>query len=278
MPKFKTVNFCFVDQEENHHSDKFEFSAKICINAKGMFYVNLPTFVVESFRSVGIDTGQKTKLNRQSAQTETEGYFESDTFDGLLAEINALGQDYVSKEIVSQRLMIEYAVETDCHYAVENGGVFPNGYYIKNKEAGNYWRSGTLRELTSGSTVYGFQIYARPFLEVVYRYRSGKSFTKKLFSSSFLEEIGENGKWLADVVRQMSPRQGTLHEIEYTEGIAGFFRSLFESLFQLNERLAEGLTPERIKLLADSRPNAKNFPLLLSEGIVTESKKNKSRD
>lgn len=226
MPKFKTEKFHFSDRNERECSDVLEFSGDIQINAQGKFYTNLSREVVEKFQAAGINVGSRSKKFEN-------GYFEADTFDGLKNLINELGSDYVTKENVSHVLKIEYSVETICAYALEDGEVFPNGYYVQNKSEGNYWREGTVPRWTNNTMLYGFNIYAKPFCEVVYKYRSNKTFSKKLFHPGETDGMGDNGKWLANIIQQKAASNGTIREIEYTEEIAGFFRRIFEFLLGL---------------------------------------------
>lgn len=243
MPKFKTEHFHFSDKRERESTDILEFSGDININAEGKFYVNLPRAVVDKFIEAGINAGGRSR-------NFENGYFESDTFDGLKQAINELGSDYISKEVVSRTLKIEYSIETNCAYAFEDGNVYPNGYYIKDKSEVDYWRDGTIKRMSTSLINYGFQIYAKPFCEVIYKYRSGKTFSKKLYHPSETDGLGEHGKWLDDLIRQQVPENGKLREIEYTEEIALFFRKLFESLFRLNEQIKDRFEPEQIRQLA----------------------------
>lgn len=246
MPKFKTEKFFFYDQQERQDSDVLTFSIDVNISAKGVFYTNLKPEIVEKFEAVGIDTCIAESRNKS-------GYYEANTYGDLKAIIIKLGEQYVSKEIISQTLKIEYSIETQCNYAFENGEVFPNGYYIENGETGDYWRNGTIKDTFSSPSVYGFQIYAQPFNEVVYKYPSGKTFKKKLYHPNDLSGLGENGKWLRAIIRQRKPVGGILREIEYSEDIAGFFRSLFEWLFRLNERIKNMVEPDLIREMAQNK-------------------------
>jgi hypothetical protein len=258
MPKFKTEKFRFYDRNEREDSDVLEFSADVNINAEGKFYINLNRDVVEKFKAVGINAGSKSK-------NHSDGYFEAPTFEGLKKLIEELGSDYISKEIVSRVLKISYSFDTNCSYAIENGEVFPNGYYIKNTDA-DYWRNGSIKSFTNDPIDYSFHLYAKPYCELTYKYRSGKIVVKKLFHPSEKDGLGENGKWLDQLIRQKKPDERNLSEIEYTEEIAGFFRRLFESLFRLNEQIKDRFTPENIRQLASGMGNG----LFLNAGAITE--------
>lgn len=245
MPNFKKQDFQFSDKNERgSDSDFLRFSTQIKITSKGEFYTDLPNDVAEKFLDAGV--------LKQSYQGDVSyKRFKAKTYDDLLAAINKCGEDYLSKELISEALKIEFSIETTCHYAKDETGLFPNGYYIKNKEGVDYWRGGTTKSLFSSDLIeYGLQIYAKPFKESVYRYKSGKIFTKRSFAVSKENGLGENGQWLQNIIRQKLPQKGTLQEIEYSEEIAGFFRSFFESLFVLNERIQGMINPEQIKLLS----------------------------
>lgn len=247
MPKFKKEKFYFIDQKERRDSDVLEFECDISINSKGDFYTNLPVGVVDKFKIVGITGAYNPK-------TGIYGYFEAKTFDELKGFINELGKEYLTKEVISKTIKIEYSIETTCTYAKTVDGLFPNGYYVPNG-AEDYWREGTKENsFRSDAVVYGLEIYAMPFIETIYQYKSGKLFHKKEFNSSYFDdaEFGDNGKWLQAIVRQKKPSGGVLQEIEYTEETAGFFKSIFESLFAINEKIKGNFTPEKVKLLSQN--------------------------
>ena len=256
MPKFLTKHFTFTDPSERKEGDSLQFSCDVQISSKGHFYTYLPIGITEAFEQVGIKTTFNYKTNKP-------GFVEADTFAGLEAIIETYGKEYISKEIISQTVKIEYSIETSCHYVLDENGCFgPNGYYVSDKtRTDSYWREGTIKSFASDAVVYGLQIYAKPFVETVYQYKSGKIYQKKEFNSSRFTEglkLGENGKWLQAIVRQRKPTDGKIQEVEYDEQVAGFFRSFFESLFQMNEKIKGNFTPENVKQIAASR-NASKF-------------------
>lgn len=240
MGKFKKEKFQFIDTKDRENSDKLEITADILINASGQFYTNLDPDLMRKFKDVGIEAGTATR-------TDEVGYFQADTYAELAGMIRRIGEEYITKEIVSETLKIEYSIETNCHYAKDGFGIYPNGYDVQEKDA-DYWREGTIRNTFNHPESYGFEFYARPFVERTYKYRSGKLFSKKIWTTE--EGFGENGLWLKKIIRQAAPSGGTLREIEYTEEIAGFFRALFESLFLMNEKIKDFVGPEQIRLMA----------------------------
>ena len=168
MPKFKTVKFSFKDRQERDSTERLEFSADIHINVDGRFYLQLDDEIVERFRAVGLDAGVPNQRRKKHA-----GYFEASDLTNLMHQIDTLGNDYISKEIVEERMMIEYAVDTACSYYRDGDELLPNGEGAKRGD-GSGWRDGTANPtFSTHPIVYGFQVYADPFLERTYRYRSG---------------------------------------------------------------------------------------------------------
>lgn len=188
------------------------------------------------------------ELYRAKGQTK-KGRFRASTYKELIDKIGESCQDYISSELIEEKVFIRYSIATACTYKMNGTDFVPNGAYENDSDwiNGNY--SGTF---SSDPLSYGFNVYAVPYVKQTFKYKSGKTFEKEISITYYKGdiEIGPNAKWLHSIVRQTPLRNATIKEIEYTEEVAGVFVSMYKSIFAINEKVKNFTEPEQIKILA----------------------------
>lgn len=254
MPEVTTEKVFLHGTERN----EFKMSYDINVTTDGTFTTTLPAEFVQLFKAANID------LSRNNRRGSKEGFVSDETLDGLKKKVLAICTEYMSREMISERLVIRYNVETICSYLINDAGdIVPNGRFVEDYGGRHHWKNGTTEvHAASPGKGTGMRVYAKPAIERVYKYKSGKEKTEYETLNSYPGQkndhftIGENFIWL-DNVCSIDP-WGQLKIIEYNEAIAGFFVKFIKMICQFNEQIKDYLTPEAIRLLAES-----SMPFLL---------------
>lgn len=243
MAKLKAVKIGSGDRD-----NKLIFKIDININSEGQFTTTLPQDIAEIFSGANISL-ERNRLGNK-------GFFESSTYDGLLLKIKNVTDEYHSRELIDNELLIKYAIQTMASYCInDKGEVVPNGKNEWTNLGGNYeWRSGTVSSNATNPTPFGFLIYAKPFYKKTYKYKSGieKIEYEELHFNSEKQENKPYLYWLSEVCSSRPPSSAQLQEIEYTEARAKFFVDMIKSVCALNEKIIDHLDPESIKLIVET--------------------------
>ncbi len=241
---------------EDERGGKLRFQYDINVNKDGSFTTTLPDDIVKLF----IDAGLKLKHN----QLGNKGYFSDKTKDGLERQIKDTVLEYMSRDMTSERIIINYVIQTQCSYVLVKGDIVPNpgrewtgGDYLTDKDLG--WREGNVDIDAAHNSPFGFQIYAKPFVRRDYKYRSGnvKTEYKPLHDGGEIATKAlENGyflRWLNSVPCISKPYSSSEKELDYTENVAEFFVNMIKSICAMNERIKDFLEPDAIKMIADKK-------------------------
>lgn len=242
MPKFKTQDFVFEDR--GNPDSLIRFKADIQISQDGWFYTNLPEEIAELLIAGGVLPGQRVQTGGRFGKIIEKSY------DGLIGKIKGLFDEYFSKELISDQLLIEYFISTSASYCkCADGELVPNGEWQRRKD-GEYsgWINGSGYE----GPGTGVSFYAHPIRRKVYAYKSGQQIIKdERISNSNRDDFGPELSWLASLPgnRPSYP----LKYIEATEPVCRFFRELYISMWQINERIKGMIEPEQIQALAEGK-------------------------
>ena len=264
MARIASKRYRLYDDRENDFTERStnEFTLDINVSKEGVFAATLPAAVVQELKSAGIVLGKNRMFH--------EGFFKAKSMDELDAAVNAVLAEFNSRQIVEEKVVVPYKIQTECRYATTPDGKFhPNAV-----SEGAQWRQDG-RESSScfPPSSFGFSVYAVPRIKRVYQYASGKKVEvysslndgKDVFAVAALEKDATL-RWLSD----LSIQTDTYHEkwmsqVDYTPQAGLFFKSVFEFIFTLNERIAGNLAPERIiemaaktNLLVMKNPKEKN--------------------
>lgn len=248
MARLKTVRVSFDGSERN----ELQFKYDVHVSQQGLFTTTIPKEISELFKNAGIDLYKNNVGN--------PGYFYDKTIEGLERQVVDTAREYLSRELIEEKIVIKYAIQTTCSYALDpEGNVVPNCGYEWVKTENYKWMDGTLSSWAQNPQPFGIEIYAKLFYKKVYRYKSGKMKTEYIFVSadSDVKKMGNNIYWLASVCSMQPPRSNNIKEIDCSEPVAYFFVNMIKSICQLNEKIKNFIEPEQIQLLAD-----KGFKLL----------------
>lgn len=248
MGRLKTERVNIFD----NNGPKLQFSYTVYVNQEGDFTTTIPFEIASMFKEAGVDMG----FNRRC----DPGFFRSRSLEGLNKEVSKASADFLSRKMVSEKIILKYQISTNCHYCLnDEGEIVPNGTYVKK---GQYkWKDGTRNSTAMGNLSYGFNVYVKPYMRRDYEYKSGATKTEyDIVREDEIEEDLKCLKWLNGIVHIAEMDYGdTTKEIEYTEEIALFFVNLIKSICKINEQIKDVLDPESIKKIAE-----KGLPLLMS--------------
>ncbi len=227
---------------------EFTFNYDVNVSKDGIFSTTIPVEIAKLLTDAGIELS-KNRLDRP-------GYLSAKTFSELKVSVRSLADEYMSRELISEKVVIQYAIQTTCKYTFdEAGNICPNGHYSILGGGGFY--SGTTYMDANSNEPYGMQVYCKPFVRRDYLYRSGKTKTEYLRTSSGYPIVadllgqGEGLRWLDSIVGIGKP-SAKLHEIDYTEPVAGFFVQLIKSICAINHRIKDFLDPDSIKMIVEN--------------------------
>ena len=247
MAKFKTVKVSYDGSRYN----ELKFSYDVYINSNGKFYTTLPEDVVQPL----IDHNIKINHN---LRTHKPGYFENQTFNGLVEEIDSLFKEFMSKEVIEDKIIIRYNINTNCTYVKDGDEIYPNGFYVKNFECGkSKWKKGTSDLHATNSLPFGFEIYVEVKRKITYKFKTGteKVIYDRINVPNFYKGTNKDYSlvWIDNIVGITNYRMtGNLKEIDYTEQRAKFFVDLIKSICLINEKIIDYLEPESIIKVIES--------------------------
>ncbi len=248
MAKVKTERFSFDGSVRN----EVQFSTDINVSKEGLFSTTLPKDIVELLESAQINTG--------SNQLKNKGYFTNTTYGGLVSEIRNCVKEFLSKTLIGERIVIKYAIKTSCAYVLDiDGCVVPNAgkeWTRLEERAINDWKNGTVSQHAANCRPFGIEVYAKPYLRKEFKYGSGQiKIEYEYISASYYITSDENDfylRWLGGVTTIAVPDESHLQEIDYSEEVAKVFVDMLKGICVLNEKIKDFLTPESIKIIANS--------------------------
>ena len=235
---------------------KFRFEVEINVSKKGEFYFTLNDKQKETLLNSGVNLNNT--INHKTKQIGT--------LDKLLYEFKEILKEAVSAEVIEDKFVILYSIETGCIYCLASGEPVPNGYYVpieERKDGPDYnWVEGT----TKGSNGFGFSAYAKIYKKQVLRFKSGQEKTFfYVIRHNQKEELGDYGKKLSDLIlpaqdirdaysKTNNWAMGKKKEIAYTEENAKFFYEVLIAVCRMNEQIKGFIKePEKLQMLINSR-------------------------
>lgn len=222
------------------------FSVTVRVTAEGIFTCTLPPAVVELF---------KGKLRLETSRRGSEGYFSSDTLEGLRAAVLCRITALCSEKEVKREKIIRYAIETACEYGMDTDGDF-----LPYPPRDTNWHSGTLRRDSNNRGPFGLRLYAKTLEKITYCYEATGE-ERVEYKSLYIHQFDEDElrrdpiQWLSNM-HTLSDSEGhwdvqavSVKEMPYSDDAAWFFVGLFKWLFGVNERITPFLEPDGVKTL-----------------------------
>ena len=213
-------------------TEKVTFKYTANIDKTGLFSATLPANIVEKLESAKIHLG----VNRLG----NKGYFTSNDLKGLREQIKEVVNQYSKRELVEEKIVLLYALDTTCSYCkTKEGKIVPNGYWTDNPLGGGCkWYGGTIRHDAGNSAPYGFSIYVEPKFLKVWKFPNGDSKTEYARLEDNHIKKGSILEWLDSVVGMNNHSYSSeSKQIDYTEGIGLFFKNTILYICNLNEKL-----------------------------------------
>ncbi len=232
----------------------------INVTTKGVFTTTLPGESVDKLVELGVDL---KKNNRYGSKL---GYFEAPTMAELEDKVQQLCADAVTREMVSEKLVILYDVKTRVNYVKKtDGSVHPNGYVGGEQGKDWFWKEGNDTIASYDNKPFGMSICVKPHIQRVYKYRSGKEKVELTPIDRSPEDCadhlkpGPNLLWLNRLCNMGSGGYGAnLQTVDYSEEVAGFFVRFVKMIMEFSDKIKDFLDPDSIEQIARS-----SMPMML---------------
>lgn len=259
MAKVSTELLCLDGSEKK----ELKFRYDVSVDKEGIFSTTLPKEIVELFQTANIDL----HLNRM----KNFGYLSDKTFEGLKNKVKDISLEYLSRELISEKIILQYVIQTQCSYGIsKSGDVCPNPskewtdmpYYMEEGAENfpnNSWHEGNIKIDAFNPSPFGIQVYIRPFVRRDYKYKSNKTkteYSRMCYGGDIAEKALEKGyylRWLDSIPCIKKTKELSVKEIDYSEVVAEFFVNMIKSICNLNERIKDFLEPDVIQKIAESR-------------------------
>ena len=255
MAKIGTEDF-FLKGESSQYSQAdrestpvIRFKYSIDVSKGGVFSTMLPEDIVSLFESSNI------KVSTNNAGRK--GYVSSTTLEGLKSELKKLCGECLSRELVSEGLVIKYGIKTQAAYCISHDGeIVPNAGrdWLKGERTADHdWKNGTETQHATSPLPFGMMVYVRPFRKQVFKYKSGaiKEEIIAYHQNSADADVRPNLHWISSIC-SISPTGLRIQEIPYTEDVAGVFVNMIKSICSVNEKVKDFISPEAILQIANN--------------------------
>lgn len=237
--------------------DYLQMDFIIYVNAEGLFTTLLSKELADTLEAANIE------LSYSRSKRDRKGYFESKTKEGLLLQIKKVGEEYCSREMVKEEIVLKYSIASYCSFGFTvDDKIIPNLAWHKDGKIDQHrdWQQGTVYTHAAKKRPTGVLFYVKPYWKRVYSYKSGKSKTEYTALSPFGgSEVKDDKryylKYLEAICSTSPPSDGRMKEIPYTEDRAKFFVNLFKQLCKLSHMIAQFEEPERMIELIESGNN-----------------------
>lgn len=231
MAKIKTMNIHKVDS--NTRKILLDCNVDIKVNTAGLFKAELPTEVFERLKAINMLPERYYDYNAITAKT----------LDDLERAIHQAIKPLIEFKQIENKIVIKYAISTACAYAkTTDGQYFPNSCdSTREYVQGEYgaWQNGNEERNECKRGDYHVGIIVKLMRKITNEYGDGTQ--KTYYEWVQRNELGENGKWLRELVGmgESSAIFGNSYsaksEIDYTEKNALFFRKFICGLFSIND-------------------------------------------
>ena len=212
---------------QHFNKENFKFKYDINVDKEGNFTTTLPENIVTEMQKVGIEF-VRNRLDR-------DGFFSAKSLNELVDEVETKVKEYLKKELIEEKIIIRYAINTSCHYCLgKDGTIYPDGTFQKKVEEDHNWKEGTKHQFSMDNSPFGLefgfelkrvQVWKFPNKDIKKEYHD-------LWGGDY--EEGTTLEWI-DSVRHISV-DGTYKEIDYTEELGLLFKNLVLYIANMNEQ------------------------------------------
>ena len=260
MPKLKDLRILVTTKDE-----RIDFTTPVSVSKEGIFSTTLRSETFKMLEAYG--------LPMQTNRVGNPGYFVAKTLEDLEKQLRNFAKECISRELVDDRLVIKYEINTQCNYVKdEDGELIPNGHWCKNHESFDegraQWHEGNTQTCMTKCTP-SISVWAKVYIKNTYRYLSGKEIIKyedyipafrpgegtsldwinSLCNTGSTKEAGPFGRALSDKEIALMP------EVDATEQNGQFFVTMYKLIFKMNEMFHDFNEPGAVEYFL------KNFSL-----------------
>lgn len=237
--------------ESNSH-ESLTVTVDIYVDASYMFTATLSPEDAVLIKGYGVE------LKTNGRRNGREGYFASQTKEGLIQDIRGILKECLSKEVIKTEYVLRYAIWTACSFGfTTDDKIIPNMGWRHDGEPDKArgWQHGT--ELTHAANRHpsGILFYARPYVKETIRYRKGNKVEYHETSAFSARKVTPDNyylRWLEATCSTDKPKNATLREIPCTEKNAKFFVEMYKAICRLAHTLAQFGDPEAMLDLIES--------------------------
>lgn len=253
MPKLKTERIIVHYERSKWNQDTktiaLDFKIDINVAQDGSFTCTLPQDVASLLESSNIP------LFTNGRRDGRKGFFEAATLEALMKKVKECCQEYATKTLTDEVLIIRYVIETGCSYVKNSEGeYFPNGRFVTNEEfQRSGFLNGTLLSYAATPAPFGMRIWTQVCWKRSYGYKSGVTKVEYEHVNKWDEPGEDQIHWLAGIVANSRPA-GKEQEIICTQESAAFFVSIYKFIFKMNEAIKSfAENPETIQEFIESK-------------------------
>lgn len=227
MPRLTTLHY---------NNENLSFKYDVSIDQLGNFTTMMPEDVVKKLESIGV------KLNTGSGRRRhKKGFFSATSLQELEKKVKETADKYSRKKLVSEKIIIRYAVDTRCSYCRSaNGNIYPNGGLEQDAEGydkGYHWINGTKDTHGFNTGPYSIEIAFEIKKVRTWEFPSGEQ-TKEYDRLEESEAKKDDALfWLHSLCGLTLSSDNTAKEIEYTKDIGFLFKNMVLFIFNINERI-----------------------------------------
>lgn len=267
MPKISNIT-C----SARNSSDNLTVTFEVNVTKDGMFTTTLKESDVNRIKQ---DFGLKMASNRQGR----EGFFSSNTLEGLRNEIQAFLNECISRTVIEKKEVIKYQIVTNCHYTQgdkeDDYKIYPNGVWLPKRLQDEHtnlcdrWEDGT-KGTALHDEPFSLSLFVKVYQKTTYKYASGRTVTEyePCWTS---QKATSNVDYLKDTVHMglnnsffMSKETfkkmiADLPEVNATEENAYVFVEILQFICKANGLLKQLAQPENIQSYIDAKQSLKRL-------------------
>lgn len=213
----------------------------VSVNSKGIF-----TGTISKTESLKL-----TKYDPQIPEDGREYSFTAASLGELEIKLNKHLNDLVSCELIEEKEVIRYQIETACAYCEgdneDNFEIYPNGAYMPDRlqekctTLCSRWKGGTENIYAQRPSPYYTKVYCKVYRKKIYAYRSGREITQYEYAPSKSVAYNENDyvEWLKNVCSISPINNYNMKEVDATQENAAVFVQLIKFICKANRVITE---------------------------------------
>ena len=209
-------------------TENIKFSYDVNVDKEGNFTTTLPQYIVSQMMKVGIELNINRKKNY--------GFFSALSLKDLNCNVEEVAKKFSAKELIAEKVILKYSVETMCNYCKTNAGnIVPNGSWATDVDGDYHWTEGTKNNYSMSKDPFGFSCYVKAEKVKVWKFPDGE--IKKEYFDLHDEDVKHDKTlfWLNSLCNM--GLGSSIKEIDYTPEIGVFFKNMILYICNINEKI-----------------------------------------